>query len=228
MMSTDLPATISKKPTRKNLSWILASIVVFLIIVVILVVVFIYKTEENYEDTSPQNGTNINENIITRKEWSSQKINKNIPKLKHPVQHIIICHTVGRFCESFDSCSFVLRWMQNRSLHELHQPDLPYNFLVGGDGNIYEGRGWNYQNQLRFRENSIAIAFIGNYVFYDFLTENMINATNVLLNSGVEKGLLKEHYLLVPQNHTSLTMSPGENIYKKIKTWKHFSSNIFI
>jgi len=43
--------------------------------------------------------------------------------------------------------------------------DIGYNFLVGEDGNVYEGRGWNNMGaHVRgHNRNSIGIAIIGNF-----------------------------------------------------------------
>ncbi|XP_054285456.1 peptidoglycan-recognition protein SC1a/b-like [Macrosteles quadrilineatus] len=51
-------------------------------------------------------------------------------------------------------------------------PDIAYNFLVGGDGNVYEGRGW-YTKPQKFltdpkcSDKTIDIAFIGKYGYPD-------------------------------------------------------------
>jgi len=44
--------------------------------------------------------------------------------------------------------------------------DIGYNFLVGEDGNAYEGRGWDHEGaQVRsFNDVSLGFAVIGNYV----------------------------------------------------------------
>ncbi|MES1923634.1 hypothetical protein MHBO_005248, partial [Bonamia ostreae] len=40
-----------------------------------------------------------------------------------------------------------------------------YSFLIGNDGNIYEGRGWNRvgAHTLDFNKVSLAASFIGNF-----------------------------------------------------------------
>lgn len=43
--------------------------------------------------------------------------------------------------------------------------DIGYNFLIGGDGNVYEGLGWNRQGEHTkgYNKRSICIAFIGTF-----------------------------------------------------------------
>lgn len=43
--------------------------------------------------------------------------------------------------------------------------DIGYNFLIGGDGRIYEGLGFGIRGEHapRYNSQSIGIAFIGNF-----------------------------------------------------------------
>jgi N-acetylmuramoyl-L-alanine amidase len=43
--------------------------------------------------------------------------------------------------------------------------DIAFNFLIGDDGNVYEGRGWEVtgQHTPSFNEKSLGFAFIGNF-----------------------------------------------------------------
>ena len=43
--------------------------------------------------------------------------------------------------------------------------DIAYSFLIGGDGVVYEGRGWNTEggHTCGFNKQSYAICFIGNF-----------------------------------------------------------------
>lgn len=46
-----------------------------------------------------------------------------------------------------------------------HWSDIGYNFIVGEDGNVYEGRGWGKQgaHSKNFNNKSIGICIIGDY-----------------------------------------------------------------
>lgn len=44
--------------------------------------------------------------------------------------------------------------------------DIPFNFLIGGNGHIYEGRGWSIQtDESPIREHIVlTVAFLGTFV----------------------------------------------------------------
>lgn len=52
--------------------------------------------------------------------------------------------------------------------------DIPFNFLIGGDGSVYEGRGNLVQGELvrsdtinEFEQSGLVIAFIGNFLLIE-------------------------------------------------------------
>ncbi|KAF2898070.1 hypothetical protein ILUMI_08113 [Ignelater luminosus] len=155
---------------------------------------------------------------FSKKEWGGRPALNFTKPLHHPTEYVIISHTGGRVCKDFIECSAVMQQIQ--SMHVTNQmPDIGHNFLIGGDGNIYAGRGWDVQNFQK--NNSIAIGFTGNFVF-DELKSNMISALKELLRQGVELKKLALDYKLVCHNQTGNTLSPGQNVYKVISKFPHF------
>lgn len=50
--------------------------------------------------------------------------------------------------------------------------DIPYNFLVGGDGHTYEGRGWHNHDALNHslkNHTTLSVALIGKFVYHNSL-----------------------------------------------------------
>lgn len=58
-----------------------------------------------------------------------------------------------------------LKILQNYHINEKKWSDIGYNFLVGEDGNVYEGRGWakTGAHTKGYNNKSIGICIIGNY-----------------------------------------------------------------
>lgn len=105
--------------------------------------------------------------------------------------------------------------------------DIPYNFLVGGNGSIYIGRGWNVKGRHTkgFNANSICIAFIGKFI--DVTPPNhQLEAAQKLIEEGVSLKKLAQNYYLYGHCQLKGTKSPGQALYEIIKTWKHWTADI--
>ena len=97
-----------------------------------------------------------------------------------------------------------------------------FDFLqLGGDGNIYTGRGWDYENS--YGDKSLALQFLGDYMRYD-IEEKQFEALQYLLNYGRTQNYLSKDYKLFGLNQTRLSKySPGVNVVKRIKNLPRFS-----
>lgn len=76
--------------------------------------------------------------------------------------------------------------MQEYHLDEHNFGDIEYNFLVGGDGNVYEGCGWNRQvaNFRRYKQDIICIALIGTFPEQS-PSKQQVTAAEKLIEKGI-------------------------------------------
>jgi len=105
--------------------------------------------------------------------------------------------------------------------------DIAYNFLVGGDGYIYEGRGWGVRSPHEgFTNNrNIDITFLGDFSEYDIPTPTQVDAVKQIINWGACERHLSKSYTLIAHNSTTSTLSPGKNVYSIISSWPNFDPN---
>nr|CAH7742854.1 unnamed protein product [Callosobruchus chinensis] len=100
-------------------------------------------------DISDSNGTiNKKVRIFNRKQWLAQppiSPVSDLPKL--PVSLVIIQHSATESCLSQSQCIFQTRYIQMFHIESMGWNDIAYNFLVGGDGDAYEGRGWKKEGK---------------------------------------------------------------------------------
>ena len=120
-----------------------------------------------------------------------------------------------------------------------------YNFLVGEDGRVYEGRGWNYRGAHARQHNaySFGACIMGN--FMEQLPETLaLDAMNNLIACGVEWVRLKRRsvacvkHVLTPVHFQGYittghevfghrdgvcTDCPGDQLYQEIQTWSSYS-----
>ncbi|KAL0851886.1 hypothetical protein ABMA28_000178 [Loxostege sticticalis] len=160
---------------------------------------------------------------ITREMWLADDNvnNSRTTESYEPLKLVIIQHTVSAECHFFTDCSAAVRKLQEYFLTNKDLGyDIPYNFLIGNDGRVYEGRGWKIEGAHTFRYNrcSLGIGFIGDYRTTKVLP-SQIERLNLLLEEGVARGHLDPKYYIVPARDLQNTESPGINLYNAIKEW---------
>jgi N-acetylmuramoyl-L-alanine amidase len=165
--------------------------------------------------------------IYSKKYWRGLEA-RNVSPLLHPTPVVIVSHTETQECHSFDQCSETVRRIQTGHIGKkgaqtgAEIADIGYNFLIGGDGNVYEGRGWDAMSFHKRPEGVLGISFIGNFHKHE-LTDGQIEAAQELLALGVKLGKLSPFYVLIAHNQTRDTDSPGKNVVKVIEKWPHWS-----
>lgn len=110
-------------------------------------------------------------------------------------------------------------------MDDLDKEDIHYNFLISGDGSVYEGRGWNRAADIIEYSNneSIVISFIGNYR-QDKPNEKQLTAGRKLIKEGLRLGKIQNNYGLYGVRQFCNNDSPGNALFEIIQTWPHFSS----
>ncbi|XP_064136057.1 peptidoglycan recognition protein 4 [Loxodonta africana] len=159
--------------------------------------------------------------VVMRSDWEARE--SHCAKMNLPSKYVIIIHTSGRTCNVSDMCRRLVRDIQSHFMDRLDSCDTGYNFLVGQDGVIYEGTGWNVQGSHTAGYNDIAlgIAFMGTFTG-TAPNAAALEAAQSLIQCAVDKGYLTPNYLLVGQSDVENTLSPGKALYNIVKTWPHF------
>ncbi|XP_054260187.1 peptidoglycan recognition protein 4-like [Macrosteles quadrilineatus] len=83
-------------------------------------------------------------NAVNRTSWNAE-MPTNImvrPLVEYPVDHILVTNSGYSTCDKREDCIQATRELQARHLQQDLQQDIKQNFLIGGDGLCYVGRGW--------------------------------------------------------------------------------------
>jgi N-acetylmuramoyl-L-alanine amidase len=83
-----------------------------------------------------------------------------------PVPFTVIHHGgIKDYCSSQEECAAIVRSYQDYHMDSKGWNDIGYNFLVGEDGNVYEGRGWETvgAHAPTYNTKSIGICIIGDF-----------------------------------------------------------------
>nr|AAF99599.1 hypothetical protein SBBI67 [Homo sapiens] len=146
-----------------------------------------------------------------------------LSRMTLPAKYGIIIHTAGRTCNISDECRLLVRDIQSFYIDRLKSCDIGYNFLVGQDGAIYEGVGWNVQGSSTpgYDDIALGITFMGTFTGIP-PNAAALEAAQDLIQCAMVKGYLTPNYLLVGHSDVARTLSPGQALYNIISTWPHF------
>lgn len=107
--------------------------------------------------------------------------------------------------------------MQKFHMQTQKYGDIGYNFMIGCDGEVYEGRGFNVvgAHTLTYNRKSLGIAFIG-----DFRTKSVplesLERCKALLQKGVTEGYIVPNYKIFGQCDVQDNASPGHMLHKEL------------
>ncbi|XP_073986574.1 peptidoglycan recognition protein 3-like [Rhodnius prolixus] len=204
---------------RRHIVYIFIVILVLIGMTVSLIVLLIMN-EENYIKLR----SNYTDRLVTRDNWFALPEKDGVTKFEHqPIDIVIVGHTDGSSCSLTTICSRLVRSLQayafSRQWH-----DIAYNFLVAGDGYIYEGRGWDKiaSHSESYNAISIGIAFIGNFT-RDLPPKKQITAFEILLSEGVKLGKINPNYKLFLQREIRPTERPGAALSNLLMKCVHWS-----
>ncbi|KAG5680994.1 hypothetical protein PVAND_010468 [Polypedilum vanderplanki] len=159
--------------------------------------------------------------IIKRNEWKAVKPSAQPKLLNTPVNIILFDCTGMHECYNERDCSEIVRKIQHEHMTVKGFPDIGYNFIIGNNGLVYEGTGWNirgsyahddtllisdglyelYNASLNY-EKMLSIAYNGNecdevpyieqiFARY-FLASEGLRLNKFFYNSMIELNLIKE------------------------------------
>lgn len=123
----------------------------------------------------------------------------------------------------------IVRAIQTDQIEIQKIDDIAYHFLIGGNGTIYCGRGWDAQGHAThgFNSNSLSIAFIGTFDTIE-PSQKQLRAAKQLIDEGIRLQKLSKNYRLYGQRQLiDNTTSPGNALYEILrKSWKHWTSDV--
>ncbi|XP_039488724.1 peptidoglycan-recognition protein LD isoform X1 [Drosophila santomea] len=127
---------------------------------------------------------------------------------------VIFTHTEGNGCH--DDCPDVLR-----ELERSHLGQLPYNFLVAGDCQVFEAQGWHYRSQIPRDlpgKDSLVVAFVGNFSGRAPIACQLMAAQALILESLKRRTLQQEYQLYVMGSRT-------DALQRELRHWPHYANH---
>ncbi|KAH8319240.1 hypothetical protein KR067_000221, partial [Drosophila pandora] len=157
--------------------------------------------------------------IVPRSSWCPVPVSPRLPRLRGPARYIIIHHTVTAPCYNPHQCQAALRQIRDGHLRRKFR-DIGYNFLIGGDGRIYEGLGFGVcgEHAPNYNSQSIGIAFIGNFQV-GLPPGQMLQAARTLIQIAVRRRQVVPNYTLLGHCQTKATACPGRHLLDELRKW---------
>lgn len=164
--------------------------------------------------------------IITREEWKARPPVERV-LMDRPVPYVVIHHGgIPKYCHDQKTCSAIVRHYQDLHLDDRGWFDIGYSFVIGEDGNVYEGRGWDYvgAHAPGYNSQSIGICIIGD--FSDFLpNEAALKTLNGLIEYGVSLGKISNNYHVIGHRQARNTLCPGDKLYSYVQMNPRWTKN---
>ncbi|XP_034024822.1 peptidoglycan recognition protein 5 [Thalassophryne amazonica] len=156
--------------------------------------------------------------VVSRQLWGAVEPRSRV-LLKCPSCRVIMHHTAFTNCNDRRNCVDQLAKIQTLHMNERGFDDIGYNFLVGGDGTVYEGRGWGVvgAHTKGHNDDSLGVAFMGNFN-NDTPAAEAILAVRQLLLFGVSQAFLHPEFELLGHRDVGKTECPGEKLYALLPT----------
>ncbi|ALC43425.1 PGRP-LB [Drosophila busckii] len=158
--------------------------------------------------------------IEPRSSWGAVAA-RSPSRVRGPVEYVIIHHSDNpNGCSTSQQCQRMIKAIQSDHKGRRSFSDIGYNFIIAGDGKVYEGRGFGLQGSHapNYNRNSIGIVFIGNFESSAPSAQMLQNAKD-LIELAKQQGHLKQDYTLLGHRQTKATACPGTALYNEIKSW---------
>ncbi|KAI0219703.1 Peptidoglycan-recognition protein SC2 [Lamellibrachia satsuma] len=163
--------------------------------------------------------------VFSRSEWEARQPRPGVESMKNTPLTVIMHHSATRGCTDRSSCSALVRSFQRYHMDTHGWLDIGYNFLVGEDGNIYEGRGWDKvgAHARGHNSDSIGICVIGNFEERQ-PARTAQDAAQRVIDLGVSLGKISPSYTLRGHRDVGSTLCPGQYLYDIIRRWAHYKA----
>ncbi|XP_017136658.1 peptidoglycan-recognition protein LC isoform X1 [Drosophila miranda] len=164
--------------------------------------------------------------FVHRQAWLAQPPQKTLADLTLPVSLVIVLPTNSDNCSTQAQCVLRVRLRQTFDIESLQEDDIAFNFVIGGDGNVYVGRGWNQvgAHMSGYNVRSLSFAYIGSFQNQK-PSAKQLSVTHLLLERGVSLGKISPNYRLTGASklEPSITEYKADQLYQSFSNWTHWS-----
>ncbi|KAK3912833.1 Peptidoglycan-recognition protein SC2 [Frankliniella fusca] len=165
--------------------------------------------------------------LMSRDDWLARAPKAKATEMVTPVAYVIVHHTTLDLCLTKAECI-----LQAKRIQDMHMDaatfrffDIGYNFLVGGDGLVFEGRGWDAvgAHTKGWNMKAMGVAVMGTFTNRT-APAALQTALLDLLQLGVERGKLVANHAVLGACQVRATESPGRSLMRDLRTWPRWAN----
>ncbi|KAH8302254.1 hypothetical protein KR044_004512, partial [Drosophila immigrans] len=145
--------------------------------------------------------------------WSRAPLEGQAQLEAGKVVNVYITHTSSVECT--ENCAQLLHTLQQQHLGEL-----PYNFLMAGDCEAYEARGWRYASGYGTlpQSSSLVLAFVGNFS-QRLPSSCQLEMAAALLRESQRRRKLQPRYQLFALRNVSRSPWDADALQRELGLW---------
>ena len=164
--------------------------------------------------------------LVPKSNWSSGdiKVPCAVP-LQRPITKIYVKETETGNCYDYDQCKdLVLR--QQLSIHTSQETDIQSNFLITGDGSIFEVLSWDCKVTFFVPDSSsILVSLLGRsdgFAEIYKVNKTQFTSLEMFIHSNLITGNLSPSYKLMPFCCLAPGRKPGAPVYSHLTYLENF------
>jgi hypothetical protein len=152
--------------------------------------------------------------IITTEQWGGTPAVDSLAR-KHSIVYITLHHAGVPFPEGKDIIQY-MRNLQSWSRSEKKWIDLPYHFVIGLDGTVYEGRDINYAGDTNTEYDPAGHALIevvGNFEEVEPNQKQLDAVVKTMAMLSIQYNVPVDS-IRAHRDYSTRTVCPGKNLYQ--------------
>jgi len=166
--------------------------------------------------------------IYSREEWGAREPVQESASIPDSLPYVFVHHTAMGECNNFDTCMQRVQEVQNLHMDGNNWWDIGYSFLIGGDGSIFAGRGWNVQGAHTggFNTRGYGICFLGDFTDRT-VSQPAEQAYFDLVSCMTTRKKIAGDFQMFGHRQTKPaggTECPGNTFFETIKAWNHWTA----
>ncbi|XP_032599268.1 peptidoglycan-recognition protein LD isoform X1 [Drosophila grimshawi] len=201
------PASLPAIYTKECLNWRIIGLLLMFIAGLVLSIYLLWR--QTYEMLD--NGYKLN--LMRHDIWSRAQLADQALLEAEKVVNVFITHTASEECN--ENCADLLHNMQRKYLGEL-----PFNFLMAGDCETYEARGWQYASSYGTlpSASSLVLAFVGDFSLR-IPSTCQLQMARALLWESQRRLKLQPHYQLYVVRNVSRSEGDADALHRHLQNW---------